>query len=174
MHTIDKTATAKAKELLTYKTTRSLGIVLHGFSASELAFEIIHSTNEYLKTHSDIDIYGFAMNRELPILPPKFAIFPSLDLVSSADPIVATDIPTWQASLNSVSTQKYLYIYDILRLNNVPRELVQKINESGFQLVPRTKNYADSLKKLGYLNIMTECMPRFNIERLIEIIWPRK
>ena len=170
IHTIDKRAAEKAAELLKYTNFKSCGIVLHGFSACELAYEVISNVNSYLESHFDHEICGFAMNRELPIFPPHFAIFNSLDLNTYYGTIISTDIPTWQASLSSPSKQRYLYIYDVARLQNVPPELIKKINESDVKIIPRSKIYADRLKKLGFSDIINVSVPYFDIARILEIL----
>lgn len=171
IHTIDKQAEESAKILISYSTFKSIGFVLHGTSACEQAFFLIKQGNDFLQKNYTTNLCVFSMNRELPILQPNFAIFNTMDLQNFYGRLVATDIPTWQAACNSPSKEKYLYIYDIKRLHQVPTELIQKINESQFKIIARTKNHALYLKTMGFQNIIDTVIERFEIQKFMELVW---
>lgn len=138
-------------KLLKFNNGKSIAYVLHTIMAAELPFEIINGVNEHLGRNPYDEVCLFSLNREMPIITASMSIFNNMELNTYYGKIVATDVPSWQASLVSPSQAKFLYIYDVKRLFNIPRELVDKINRSGFKIFTRNKVYADALVKMGFV-----------------------
>lgn len=169
MHTIDKRSQESAANLLKYSNRPSIGVILHGFSACDLGYQVSKNLNAYSEIDPYTEVCGFSMNRELPMLATKFAIFNSMDLNTYYGTVVATDIPTWQISLNAPSKHRFLYIYDIARLQNLPPDFSEKINASGVKIIARHKDHLNFLKKLGLKNILNETIQDFDIAKFMEL-----
>ncbi len=127
-----------------------LGFVLHNLFTSEIAAKTILTSNLLLEENPYVDISLFYMDKRLPIITPKFAIYSSNEINVYSGTLVATDITSWQASLNSPSLSKYLYLYDVNMAAMAPKDLIKKVNDSNFKIISRTPKHIDYLKKLGY------------------------
>ena len=173
IHKLNNEAITEAKKLIQYSQNNSYALIMHCINGAELPFLAFKSINEYLTNNVYDEVLVFAMEKDFPIVKPNFAIFHSIDVNQYNGTVIATDIPTWQASLQSPSNNKFLYIYDVNRLN-IPKELISKVNESEFKIFSRTNTHNSFLKNLGFKNIINSSMQIFSFEKLKEITDARR
>jgi hypothetical protein len=168
---LPEAAVNRADKILfnSYQKNKSLAILFHSLMGGELPLFAIDSVNKYLKVHSYDEICLYSMNKDLPVLCPNCAVYNTTEIFNFTGHILATDIPSWQVSLNSPSKNKCLYIYDIMRLNNIPKELVDSINKSKVKIFTRTAEHVNYLRKLGF-NVEDKTIKYFDIGEICKIL----
>jgi len=170
-HQLPESSARIAKEhLLKYSHLSSLAFVTSFVTGSELSLFLLKGVNSAIHNDPYHEICVYSLNKELAIVTPDCAIFPSIELATCDKIIVALDVPSWQSSLVAPSRYKYLYLYDIKMVEHVVPELINKINDSDYRVIARNKKHAEYLKKRGFRNIIDKCVPEFSIQALKDII----
>jgi hypothetical protein len=153
-------------QLLNYSNLNSLCFVSSFVTGSELSFYLLKEINSHIEKFPYYEVCLYALNKELPVLHAQCAIFSSIELSSCNKVLFALDVPSWQASLISPSQHKYLILYDVKMLEKISPELINKINESRYVVITRSKKYADFLKKMGFTNIIDKYLPEFSLDSI--------
>lgn len=148
----------------------SIGYVAYGFAGSEIALEVISSTNEYLSTNGYVDFSLFSIEKDIPAVNPLFAKYSIMDISTYTGVIVALDLFSWQASLLAPTKQRLLYAYDIPRFTTLKPNIIADINKSGTKILTRNSYHKTLLKNLGLVNIVVSELEYFDPAALIQII----
>lgn len=151
------------------KTPR-MGVIINNLNNNEIVYKFIRNSNQEMRL-GDIEISCFSSDKSVPVITPLFPIYSITQITGYSGPIVATDLATWQMSQNNYASKRYLYLYDIGYLSKIPKELVQKVNDSDYVIFSHTDKHNQYLKKLGF-NVSNFTVKNFNI-RQMDFIWQK-
>lgn len=155
MNNFPEIAQKKASEFILDKLQRpkNMAFVVNSLHDNEFAYKLVHSINTVLSKRYDIEISIFCSDKNIPILQPICPVYSLASLTTYDGPIVCCDFPTWQSSLSNYATKQYVYVYDVGILQKIPKELVKKINDSGYDIFSRSPKHNECLQKLGIKTI---------------------
>jgi hypothetical protein len=148
----------------------SIGFICYGAAGSELMYEVLENSNNYLSHNGYTEFLLFTIEKDIPIVNPLYAKYTITELDTYKGIMVALDLPSWQASLLSPSNQRYLYAYEVGRYIQLPKNVINDINNSEAIIISRTENHKHILKSAGFKNVSKICMKYFDVEELMDII----
>lgn len=151
------------------QTMPSLAFVLSSMTPNELSLELINEANDFIVKNEGYELMLFSLERGVPVVPPRFAVYNSAELNTYMGTVVATDIPSWQAALVAPAKKRYLYIYDINLAMGASPELVAKVNESEFIVFGRTEAHNRALQEKGF-KVARKSLKYFDGKAILEFL----
>jgi len=145
-------ATQRASDLIMNRlcTRPQIGFVVSNLNDNEFAYKLLHNINKYLSENLDTEISLFCSDKSIPVITPLCPIYSLSDINSYGGDIIVSDFPSWQMSLNNYASKKFFYVYDVSILNKIPKELVEKVNNSNYIMFSRTPKHNEVLRKIGF------------------------
>lgn len=155
-----------------------LGFVTSQMGPSQVCYDIIKSSNEYLASQDDVDISLYWISDGPRVIEPRFACFPLIETFAFPGHTVCTNLHTLSRVLSypGPNRSKYIYLMDYnLDYNKIPpqgrswEQLNGLYNHPKVKVIVRSESHADILSStlLNYRpNIVSDC----NIGKLKEFI----
>lgn len=157
---------------------KKIGFVVGRLGPSQLCYDIIRSSNNYLSINDDVDICLFWVLDGPKPAQPRFSCMPIIECFAYPGNVIATDLHTLSRTLSypGPHRNRFIYFYDYnLDYTKIPHqmrkwdELNSLYNHQKVQLIARSENHAEILtaafkKPIGIVE-------DYNIEKFKEIIY---
>jgi len=142
-----------------------LGVLVSHLHASEQAFYLIRSANDFLSKCVGVDIILYAENLSNICVPSLCPVMPMESISFHDGPIIATNLGSLTEIYNlNIAGPKYLYIMDPQTLMDAGNILSDKI-----RVITASQDYAKIFKaRTGIKPIGV--VPHFNIEKMVQNI----
>lgn len=152
--------------------TSKVGLLVEELSASQLSFNMIKNTNEYIE-NSNVDFVAFFENYTSIFIPMSFASMCVNEIWSFDGTLVATSASTAMSISKTFSSEKkFFYVWDlewIRKKDESFESMVQAFSLNNVELIARSEDHAKAIKNYSNRDVCG-IVENFNIEQLIRII----
>lgn len=169
---LNKSASDAAKSSIEplYLSNASFGICINQPNQTQMAFELFANIEKYYSSTRLTDIYIYALEHSLPINQPMTALFKKDHLFNHSGPIVSTDPITTYEVLKIDAARPIFYVYDLMLLTAVPKDLIQYISQSKIKCFGQTDKHNEILSKVFGFNVINESCLEFDLDTLERIV----
>lgn len=157
---------------------KKIGWFVSHMGPSQLNYDIIRSSNEYLSHNDDIDISLYWVQDGHRIIEPRFAMMPMFEIYGFPGAVIATSLHTLSRVLDYPGPARhgkvYLYDYnlDYLRLPPQMRQWEQLNSlycNPKVEVIARSEDHANIIKSI--FRPVVGIVPDANVAKLQEIIY---
>jgi hypothetical protein len=151
-----------------------LGIALPDLGASQISYQFILSTNQFLSKRYDCDIVCFYEMPNKKSVRTNFCCLQTVEMWGYDAPIVACSLNSAQDLLsNPTSRDKYFYIWDLewVHLDDKHYDKLKKIySNPELKIITRNEDYAKIMKKAWGTQAIG-VVEDFDMEKMVKIVW---